>query len=245
LSRPAAARIDFTAQGYERLANEYYDPMRHPTCANFREGSRIVLGGWLGALSLDRLTFADVGCGRSILAELVETRLPDLGRIRLIDSSPTMLAFSGLWAKRGAQLILSDATSLALPAQSIDVLISSLGDPYNSEAFWSEAARVVRGAGLVLYTTPSYEWAKAFRVDGAMLSLAQFELADGSHVSVPSYVLPPAEQIELVGQHSFVVDKISEVPISALRDRPISPKLLPNRGLNVVTGYAFRRSPLC
>jgi len=53
-------------------------------------------------------------------------------------------------------------------------------------------------------------------------------------------VCPPNEQIELIERHGLVVDAIATVPVSALRERPISHKLqiLSSPDTAVVTGYA-------
>jgi SAM-dependent methyltransferase len=228
--------------GYETLASEYYDPVRHPTCANFREGSRALLAKWIGSISLDRSVVCEVGCGKSLLAEMLG-RMADLRDVYLIDSSPSMLAYSQRWAQRGAHLVMGDAEALPLPAQSVDVLVSSLGDPYNVDAFWGEAQRVIRPSGRVLFTTPAYGWAKSFRVTyEADSHQADFELVDGRHVGVPSFILPTSQQTELVERHDLAVCEIVEFPMSALRGS-ISPKLVLRRGLeaSVVTGYAITR----
>lgn len=230
--------------GYEALAGEYYNPERHPTCANLREGSWILLAKWLESVQVERSDFCDVGCGKSILAELVAPRLADLRNIYLIDSSLSMLAYSRHWAKHGAHLILGKAEHLPLPDRSVDFLVSSLGDPYDVEAFWREAQRVVRPGGCVLYTTPSYEWSESFRIDDeSRRREAEFELADGRRVVVPSYILPIGQQIALIERHHMSVREVAEIPMSALREHPISPKLVPRRGpqASVVTGYALTR----
>ena len=152
-----------------------------------------------------------------------------------------MLEHSQPWANLGARLILGAAENIPLPPKSVDVLVSSLGDPYNGERFWSEIQRVLRPTGLALFTTPSYEWARSFRnANDSETTVAEFELSDGRHTLVPSYIFPVSQQIGSMRNHNLATKEVGEVPISALRESPISPKLLPQRGSGaaVVTGYA-------
>lgn len=231
---------------YEKLASEYYDARLHPTCANFREASAQLLARWLAPVAEPDVVFCDVGCGKSLVAELLVKQLGDLGNVTLIDAAPSMLAYSLSWARFGAHLILGDAERLPLQSHSVDVLVSSLGDPFNTATFWREAQRVTRQGGHALFTTPAYDWAKAFRPRSSDdMQLANFELRDGHHVDVPSYVRPIDVQIGLQMQHGFAIRETSNVPISNLRANPISPKLMTNRGLDasVVTGYSLTRLP--
>ena len=93
---------------YEDLASEYYDPLRHPTCANFREASDLLLGGWLREYSAAGAWICEVGAGRSTVAEQLAMRNISLNRLTLADSSAEMLAYSREWAARGALLVLAD-----------------------------------------------------------------------------------------------------------------------------------------
>jgi len=229
---------------YEDLAAEYYDAVRHPTCANFREASRILLEVWLQE-SASSLCFCDLGSGRSLLAEILAPRLKRLDRLVLVDESPTMLAYSAQCATNGAHLLLADVSrGIPLGAQTVDVAVASLGDPYNLDTFWSEVQRIVRPGGRVLYTTPSHEWAARFRLsESCELNAAQFALASGETVCVPSFIYPRDQQAELMGRHGLVVEAIIDVSTAQLIDSQVSPKLLvlANPRGSVVTGYLVTR----
>jgi SAM-dependent methyltransferase len=185
-----------------------------------------------------------VGCGESLIAEMLLQRRSAFDELVLIDSSPSMLRYSNAWRQHRIDLILADAASLPLRSNAIAALVSSLGDAYNTDGFWSEVARVLTRNGVALYTTPSFEWAHAFRDEGIDRMEAEFEIADGRIVRVPSVIIPPQEQVRLIEGHGLVVKNVMDVPIRALRETVISPKLVTDHGadLSMVTGYTVTKS---
>jgi hypothetical protein len=122
------------------------------------------------------------------------------------------------------------------------LLVASLGDPYNRRDFWQEAFRVLQPSGKVLFTTPSHEWAGAFRKD-AHNDLAEFELASGQKVCAPSMILEVDEQLDLMQSAGFRTLAVHEVLRNDLRHTPISPKLmLPELDLApIVRAYLARK----
>ena len=231
---------------YEELAQEYYDPKRHPTCANFRVASRILLDRWLGRSSLCG-TFLEVGPGRSLVAEWLAMKQESLDRLLLGDSSRSMLGYSVCRRDVGARLLLADARALPLPPSSILTLVSSLGDPYNSGAFWKEAARVLQVNGRLIFTTPSEEWARTFRRRecSPAFDTADFVIATGETVSVPSSIYPKSEQQQCIESAGLTVEEIADIPIDAIPEHERSPKLCIERGsdASIVTGYLARKLP--
>lgn len=230
---------------YEELASEYYDPIRHPTCANFREASGYLLKEWLRIYAIGNGWLCETGPGRSLVAELLSDLGISLKRLILVDSSPSMLAHSKQWASRGAHFVLGDAAAMPLESQCLDLLVSSLGDPYNTITFWEEAYRVLRPGGISLFTTPSYDWALAFRsgLSKEAAMWAEFELSDGRRVRVPSLIHSVPEQFSLIGTSRLLTKDVADVPITAIKSGKLSPKLLSERGPNasVITGYVIRK----
>lgn len=225
---------------YEDLGAEYYDPIRHPTCANFREASGRLIAAWLRTLlPVSDGWLCEVGPGMSLVADLLNHQdTAALARLILVDSSPSMLRYARPWVPAGAHLLLGSAFMLPIASESVQLVVASLGDPYNTAPFWKEVCRVLRPGGSFVFTTPSCNWASRFR-EGQNVKLAEFELSDGRRVEVPSWIYPRDEQVRMFEQYRLLLRQLDEVPISELKSEPLSPKLLQLRGLDasVVTGY--------
>lgn len=220
---------------YEAIAGEYYDRRRHPTSANFREASALLLERWLPGIVSPGSRIAEIGSGDSLMLE-VATRLQlPLGRVSLVDSSPTMLRYSEHWRSPQVELILADAESLPFDTRSLDLVVSVLGDPYNTARFWSETARTLTRGGRAVYTTPSHEWSIAFRGE---LERAVFDRSDGDELAVESVVLSRPEQRAIMQAAGLVVSTEADVALGELTG-PRSPKLrvLTSELSPVVTGY--------
>jgi len=231
---------------YEDLASEYYDSIRHPTCANFREGSKIILSKFLDDFSLENRKLCEVGAGKSLIAELLENTNVSPNCFFITDLSFSMLAYSKQWNSHGAFLVVADAIKLPFPSNSMEIVISSLGDPYNTSLLWVEIFRILEPNGTFLFTTPSYEWATSFRRkdSGEAFRLAEFELSNGKHIWVPSWIYSINEQLKRIKKEGFFSQGVISVPLSRLKGKRISPKLLNKNGsdINVVTGYVLSKA---
>lgn len=107
---------------------------------------------------------------------------------------------------------------------SVDVILSGLGDPYNTSDFWRECARCLAPDGEVIWTTPSFIWASRWRaLSHEPAQAARFELIDGSIEYLKSIVLPAEAQARLVAAAGLRITEIVEVP--ARRARPIPRKV--------------------
>jgi SAM-dependent methyltransferase len=210
---------------FDRLAAEYYDAELHPTSANFREGSRILLRGWLAAHAEGLDSICEVGPGSSLVAEESHAvaRPP---RIVLADDSLAMLRHSRRHAGARAALMCADAGRLPVRDGAFGGLVSILGDAYNAPEFWHECARVLRPNGVMLFTTPSYEWATRYRSEaGDHMHEAMFTLSDGSTVAIPSRVLDERAQTSLVAGAHLSVEETEHVRIKDLEGFALSPRL--------------------
>ncbi len=228
---------------YEELAGEYYDPTRHPTCHDFRIGSLRLVKRWLLDFP-ESIRILETGAGRSVVAEILADAGRSMTGLTITDDSPSMLEYSREWSRRGVTLQVASATHLPFNREDVELLVASLGDPYNVPEFWREAARVVVRHGCVIFTTPSHEWATTFRrVTSSARDEAEFELRSGRRVRVPSYVRRQAEQVKLVEPMGFTMRAKAEFMRSELGTIPVSPKLLVSTGdLEIVTGFLFERS---
>jgi ubiquinone/menaquinone biosynthesis C-methylase UbiE len=234
------AAVLTTAASYDLVAKEYYDSERHPTCANFREASRLIFRQWL-RLGSDEGCICEVGAGKSLVAEILAEKLGNVGLLTLIDESESMLNYSENLRDSGARLVVASALRLPLDPESFDVVASSLGDPYNNAAFWTEVRRILKPNGICLFTTPSWEWATTFResTDPSSMHNSVFELSDGSQISLPSHIYSEDDQARLIESVGLMVSDVVRVPIRDLAEQNQSPKLVKSRGrnANVVTGY--------
>ena len=215
---------------YTDLSGEYYDAKKHPTCANFREASLVLSDHWLAALALPSSSVLEVGAGASIVADWISGGDRMVASLVATDISREMLTYS-YRSHIAAKYIVCNAEILPFAAGSFDIVVSSLGDPYNTPQFWKEAARALRSGGYVLFTTPSHEWALKFRGE---TETAEFALSDGRVISVPSYVKASYEQRQLMEDNALTLIDSRAIEDAALRLTPRSPKLRPGP---VVSGY--------
>lgn len=235
------------ASAYEVLAPEYYDPVRHPTCANFRLASQQLIRPWLKRYA-DKRPICEIGAGMSVVADLLlEMQLP-LANLDLTDSAESMLKYSDKWVAGGAHSVVADASSLPFATGAFGLCVSSLGDPYNNPEFWTEVARLTLTGRYAIFTTPSREWASRYRADesgDSNSSVAEFILSDGQTIHVPSIIYSRPDQEALITRERLleIVD-FKEITFSQLHAASISPKLFlaKDNDLPIVTGYLIRRA---
>lgn len=224
----------FLSGSYADLASEYYDPKRHPTCANFREASRLLMVPWLRHLAKGGVEVLETGAGASIISEWLTEERRGIGTFVATDASQEMLQYSASSSTRTV-MIVCDAHRLPLGSGSFDLVVASLGDSYNTLPFWREAARVLRPGGHVLFTSPSFEWALQFR-NGH--STAEFVMSDGRLKTVPSYVESDDAQRRMIEACGLTLVEIRTVKDTEIRNTPRSPKLRPGP---IVSGYLVRK----
>jgi SAM-dependent methyltransferase len=217
------ASTEMLLSSYGRIAGEYYDTRRHPTCANFRQGSRLLLE-LLVPKSSAAARSCEVGAGNSLLAELLWRRHGSLDGLLITDAQPEMLEHSRGWESRGAKLAVAPADSIPVPDGSLDLVVASLADPYDDDSFWEEVCRVLAPSGSCVVTVPSATWAHRFRADDAPDNAAEFELADRSKVYVPSLVRSREEERVIIESQGLHVVREVSAPLKVLNG-PISQKL--------------------
>jgi hypothetical protein len=190
--------------GYQPIAEEYYDQKLHPTCSNFGELSRAFLAARIRSLTPRPMNALEIGAGRSILAKVFEEDGFPLSHVTILDQSKDMLKHSERWINAGAIPRVADARHTELPDGAFDLIVSSLGDPYDCPDFWREARRVISERGVLLFTTPSFEWSSRFRANSEPHK-AEFVLRDGRTVLVPSFTRPLARERILMTEAGFEI----------------------------------------
>lgn len=225
---------------YDEIAEEYYDSERHPTSANLRAASCMFLRRHKHVVAHCAGRVCELGAGRSVFAADCGLAIK---RPFLIDISIKMLRHSHSIAVADRQLLVGDVLNLPIRDASVACVVSSLGDPYNGPQLWQEVNRVLESSGTVLYTTPAYEWAMAYRaLHGDPSNAAEFDLRDGRAVQVPSTILEPAEQVCMFESVGFEVAEMSHVTLSMLTGESLSPKLkVGGPDLPIVTGFRIEK----
>jgi len=235
--------IETNVSSYEDVSTEYYDSVLHPTCANFREASKHLISEWFQRSPLIQSSVCEIGAGKSLVAELLLERQYLQNLLLVFDSSQGMLGYSKEFLDPFTRLALAEASNLPIPSESMNLAVSSLGDPYNYSAVWNEVYRVLKPGALWYFTTPAYDWSIAYRAQSGFFDLAAFELRDGQDALLPSFIYPRDEQLTLFENSGFLVREYAAVTASALTSNRISPKLLLNRGPNaiIVEGYVVQK----
>lgn len=238
-------KMEGTAQTapYDMLADEYYDEVAHPTCLNLNSLSRRFIESRMPS-SAGSLDILEVGAGSSTVAPLIRSQQASLERLTLHDQSEKMLSWSRRWAELGATLQVSNALDMASATDSVDVLVAGLGDPYNVDDFWAEAARVCRHGATLLFTMPSYEWASRYRLGSRSQELAEFRLRSGRNCFVPSFVNRLDQQVRLIQSNGWVLSEFESLGLESLpAGQPISNKANVFHGIvsSLVWGFRARR----
>ena len=101
---------------YSELSSEYYDSVKHPTCADFRDAGRLLLYDFVdqGLIRSDGRTI-EVGAGRSLVAEVLSARDRSIEGLLITDISFEMLWHSREFSEHGARLLVANALNLPLP----------------------------------------------------------------------------------------------------------------------------------
>jgi ubiquinone/menaquinone biosynthesis C-methylase UbiE len=172
---------------------------------------------------------------------MAESGIP-LNQLVLLDSSSAMLEYSRQWERQGAKLVVADARETSFRDASFDIIVSSLGDPYNCSSFWFEVTRLLRPRGICLFTCPAFEWACRFREEEDF-QYAEFVVKGNKIVKVPSYVPALEKQIKMISRAGLIVREITAFSRTDLR-HGVSPKLDVFDGRThsvVVRGFAAQR----
>jgi len=233
---------------YRLLSDEYYDRKLHPTCHNFREISATWLKHQISALSISG-NCLEIGAGKSILASLRRDGLFSPKSLDVSDENSDMLEHSREYEGQIDSQFLFDVFSQSdeLISRHYDLVVSSLGDPYNGPTLFRHVSKALKPGGVFLYTTPSLEWSREYRKANQdnMLEYARFTKSDGSIIDVPSIILTQDEQVDIAKDHLLMVKQISNIYTTGISVDNLSPKLNFARRLvtPVITSYEFMLQP--
>jgi SAM-dependent methyltransferase len=203
------------AGSYDLIAAEYYDEVRHPTCADFRLAGRIYLERLFASAPL-RGRIAEIGSGKSLVAEFLQRDLV------LIDKSAGMLAYNGDWKERR----IVDVEEQPFGHQEFDWVIAFLGDPFNSDRTWRNIGESLKPGGRCIFSVPSFVWAMKFRNESELEKegFAAFEITSGELCFVKSTIRTTQDQFSVISRAGLSGASVDHIRMSEL---PIvrSPKL--------------------
>lgn len=235
--------LEVNSLSYEDLAGEYYNAVRHPTCSNFRAASILLFSDWLLNLNFVDWTICEVGAGKSVTAEIFRNKNLKCKQLYITDSSNSMLSHSNQYQSQETKLVVAEAQSLPFLNETVDLIASSLGDPYNNPEFWAEVSRVLKPSGIVIFTTPAYEWSKSFRkcLHDNCKTTAEFELINGQKHFVPSFINTYIDQSKLLLKFNLKIKDYKIVNVENLTSDLISPKITANGNNRIVEGYLIEK----
>ena len=229
---------------YKIIAGEYYDPDFHPTCSNFREASKILIKKeFFNIPQNESYYILEVGAGKSVLIEICKELDLRFNKIVISDAEEQMLKYSFPFELRNMEFSIIDAENTNIENSFFDIIISSLGDSYNTSKFWKEIRRTLKDGGYCLYTTPSHEWCNIFRKNQINKDLASFITKADDEVYIPSLIYDETTQVKMIEDVGLTCKQINEIKLRSLNDQIISPKLRTELAdeLPVVTSYLIRK----
>jgi hypothetical protein len=212
-SRSSAA---IEVESYNKVAAEYYDERLHPTCADFRAASRVLLTR-LFETAHPNGRIADIGCGCSVVAEFTTDHLV------LIDHSPEMLAHN----IRKCETRVVDVEAEPFGWSEFDWVFAILADPFNSPATWRHIARSMKAQATCVFVVPSCVWSNKFRFGhpAERPGYARFVIGSGESIYLRSSIFRAAEQralIERAGLSVIGVDQVLVRELPVVRSSKIS-----------------------
>lgn len=230
---------------YDQVADEYYDGILHPTCANFRQLAQRFM-----EKLLDDGRFKDkfrnghlleTGAGFSLAAELMSQYSFSLENLTIQDASEKMLQHSFRWQNSLADIYVSDARQLQAADATYDIVFSFLCDPYNDPRLWREITRVLKEDGLWVMTSPSHHWAKHFRLDEGETS-SRFVTRDQRTVDLPSFTYPVSDVVSGVEAMGCHLRAYNSLTISEIEGNVSKKLFTKGSGGSVLDCFVFEKT---
>jgi SAM-dependent methyltransferase len=217
------------AGAYERIAGEYYDDF-HRTSRNFDSATAAGLREL--AIEIPDGLVLEAGSGRGRCQEYL--RLPP-ARVVQLDNSPAMLSLDG---REPALLrVLHDAVELPFPDDEFGCVLAFLCDAFLGLNFLAEAQRVLQPGGLLLGTTPSFEWGVSLREHLKIDRMTtRFRLRAGGELVMPSSLFDAAQLASMLEVTGFARDSISvrshRLPVDVAEVSPDIAEAAEKRGVS-------------
>jgi len=228
---------------YSLLAQEYYDSEAHPTCANLNELSRQYINQELTGESYTNAL--ELGSGLSSVAPLRKNGFLNLQQLVVSDKSDAMLTWSNKFQDQIDNKVLADNEMLldSFIENQFDLVVCSLGDPYNNKNFWHGLRAICRVGATIIFTTPSYSWSSSYRIlEHSPPDKALFITKDNNEIYSSSYILDISQQLNLVKSAELKPIGCNFLYINDINENKVSPKFNNDEIIEIVVGYRIKKS---
>jgi SAM-dependent methyltransferase len=186
---------------YDLIASEYY-LAEHQTSRNFDQTTAVALALVRARVPAEGLVL-DVGAGRGRCCEFLRV---DPSRVIQLDNSDRMLEVHPREAC--ALRVLQRAESLPFLGAEFACVTAFLCDPFLGLEFLAESYRVLRRGGILIATTPAYEWGAPLRKAlGISTNTTRFITKEGIIV-VPSVIVPQLQLTDMLRRVGFDQTKL-------------------------------------
>lgn len=207
--------------GYDLIADEFSDEKRITT-ANFHYLSAGFFRDEIALLALPGRSVLDLGTGRGHLVPVLEE---SGAHTFLVDLSSRMLSL--IRCRADTVKICSPASNLPFPGETIDLVVSSLADPFLHTPAIREINRVLKAQGTWVFTSPSRVWSDALRnSSGIPQGMTRFVHSSGQEAEVYSFTYHDTELRELLTSCGYTVDRLVVAHGRQLAGQRISPALI-------------------
>jgi SAM-dependent methyltransferase len=150
LVRAATPQYDLVAEAYARLVAPKYEPIAALVAERVRR--------WRPWVPQDAVELA-AGTG-ALTRQLAPWVLGAGGRYTATDVSPRMLHAGRPTLDERVELVVADVEDLPFPDRGADLVVCSLGPVQDTDAGWSETARILRGGGRAVLVTWGNDYAE-------------------------------------------------------------------------------------
>ena len=182
---------------YNAIADEYYDE-RHVTSRNFDSTTKVALSE--EKLSISNGLTLELGAGRGRATEYLGI---DKSKIVQLDSSSAMFEIPN--REECSLKILSNACKIPLVSHQFSLVVGFLVDPFIGLECLSEAYRMLKANGQLLFSVPTKICGDALRSKRNIQAMStRFKMIETEEiVEAPSILQSPERIIEMLNLSGF------------------------------------------
>ena len=188
---PRTGFVDYINRvGYNKVA-KYFTEEKRITTRNFHELSASFFKKFFYDYVKADSKVLEIGPGQGWLYEVVT---PTCEQYCFADISKEMSNINGSTSK-----IITSVRCIPYPAESFDVIVCSLGDPYFYPEAICELFRLLKSGGYLAFSLPAKQWASLLRGNASKGDKTIFVLDSGETAEVFSFTYSIDELVKLMG----------------------------------------------